>query len=155
MTNNQTLEEAKQWLRDNVRDGVHCPCCEQFAKIYRRKLNSAMACMLIEFYRYVMETDTWNEWNHIRNFNDSNGGDFAKLRYWNLIFEKPNKQDNAKKTSGYWKISEAGKRFAENIITLPSHMLLYDSKLLKLDGEDVDITHCLGKNFNYRELMND
>ena len=34
-----TLDEAKAWLRDQVDDGAHCPCCGQFAKVYKRRIH--------------------------------------------------------------------------------------------------------------------
>jgi len=35
-----TILEAKQLLKDNFAQGIECPCCGQFVKRYKRKLNS-------------------------------------------------------------------------------------------------------------------
>ena len=46
-----TLADARDELRDLVNDGHRCPCCTQFAKVYRRKIHSTTARELIGFYR--------------------------------------------------------------------------------------------------------
>ena len=37
-----TLGEARDWLRERIEDGEECPCCRQFAKVYRRRLYATM-----------------------------------------------------------------------------------------------------------------
>ena len=39
----ETLGGARDWLRDRVEKGAKCPCCGQFAKVYRRTITSGMA----------------------------------------------------------------------------------------------------------------
>ena len=36
--NSMTLTEAKQWLKERLDEGTRCPCCNQYAKIYKRKI---------------------------------------------------------------------------------------------------------------------
>jgi hypothetical protein len=55
----RTLEEAKTALQAGLRKGVICACCGQFAKIYKRKLNSSMARTLITFYRRAKTKPGW------------------------------------------------------------------------------------------------
>jgi len=48
---NDSLEYSRSWVAQNAREGVVCPCCGQYAKVYRRKLNSSMAYVLILIWR--------------------------------------------------------------------------------------------------------
>ena len=47
LANIETVKEAKTFLRKNFDQGIDCPCCGQFVKKYKRKLNSSMAYALI------------------------------------------------------------------------------------------------------------
>ena len=49
-----TLTRARADLQSRLADGVTCPCCDQYAKIYRRPLNANMAiflCSLVKISR--------------------------------------------------------------------------------------------------------
>ena len=89
----KTLEEAKQYLRDNYEKGTNCLCCGQRVQRYKRKLNSSMARMLIRLN--ILSRNA--EWVHLRDIikgiSDTGGGDFSKLSYWGLIQEKKNEDD--------------------------------------------------------------
>lgn len=146
----ETIKEVKEYLRENVDKGVRCPCCNQFVKVYKRGINSTMARILIQFYH----KGGHNEFKHIPTIMPNvNSGDFAKLRYWNLIEEMPNTNE-AKRTSGFWKITDSGVAFVEGRLTVAKKAHIYNQKLLRLDdSEKVSIQQTLGKHFNYQELM--
>lgn len=42
-----TLSEARQRVRDGMRDGITCPCCEQLVKVYRRRMTATHARILL------------------------------------------------------------------------------------------------------------
>ncbi|MCI0664793.1 MAG: hypothetical protein L0220_27335, partial [Acidobacteria bacterium] len=46
-----TLAEARHLLETLLPVGHACPCCDQFAKEYRRLINSGIARALILLYR--------------------------------------------------------------------------------------------------------
>lgn len=153
----QTLEGAKQWLRDRVDDGARCPCCTQFAKVYRRNLNATMAAGLIVLYRMTKPDFGYL---HVRELIPrissfaSGGGEFAKLVYWHFIEEKIKSEDDDKRTSGWWRITDHGVAFVERRILARQRVCIYDSRNLKFDGSEVSIDVCLKKKFSYLELMN-
>ena len=74
-----TLAVAREWLRDRVEEGERCPCCTQFAKVYKRTIHATMAHDLIRIYRAC-----GRDWFHLPD-HVGHPGDFAKLRYWNMI----------------------------------------------------------------------
>lgn len=143
------LEEAKDWLRERVYEGARCPCCNQFAKVYKRRIYSSMALSLIKLYRYQDD-----DFKHIKEIEQR--GDFTKLVHWGLVHEKTKEiNDDDKKTSGYWRITEFGKQFVEKKVSVRTYIKLYDSLFLGFEGDEVYINDCLGKKFSYEELMND
>ena len=46
-----------------------------------------------------------------------------------------------------------GKKFVQNELTIPSHVLLYNSQCYGFSEEQTDIVASLGKKFDYQELM--
>lgn len=145
---NRTLREAKYELRARIYDGIICPCCDQLAKSYKRKLYHTPARALISLHNKTLETG--RTWHHIKDFTSDQ---VALLRYWNLVEEKTN-INSKKKNSGFWRITMDGISFASNLKCVQSHIVLYDAKFIKFRGPFVNILQCLGKKFNYGELMN-
>lgn len=148
---NILLEEAKQELQENLHEGTECPCCGQFAKLYKRKFNSTMARCLIKLYG--MEDKFHHVSQIIEGISPTGSGDFSKLRYWGAIEEMPN-DNRTKKTSGYWRITEAGRDIVQNPLKkLEGYALVYNSEALKMEGETT-LVDALGEKFDYQELMN-
>ena len=149
-----TILEAKASLRANFEEGVKCPCCGQRVQEYRRKLTSSMAHGLIAAYNWHIRNPD-KEWFHVSEFDLSafRGGDFAKVKLWNLALEMPNPNDPTKRSSGMWKLSESGKMFVRNEINVPKYVYIYDNKVTRKSEEITDIMMALGDKFNYSELM--
>lgn len=149
-TTTATLGEAQDWLRDHVNKGTDCPCCTQFAKVYRRKLNSDMARSLIAMYRAGAHV----HWVDIKEI-DVRGGDYGKLVYWGLTEEERGTRDDGSGRTGWWQITSKGQRFVENNLTVAKYALVYNGRLQRLDYSDgmTSIVDALGDHFNYRELM--
>lgn len=164
MEENNTIKEAKAYLRANWHDGIECPCCTQFVKLYKVKLNTGMAYVLIQFYKaYLFKKPmAQDKWVHpIKDFKTING-DYAKLRHWGLVEKMPEEETENKKTtdqeddkkgSGYWRITEKGKLFVQKQIKVTSNALLFNNKCYGVTGKDIDIVEALRNKFSYSELM--
>lgn len=144
-----TLEDAKNWLRQRVDEGERCPCCNQFAKVYRRSIHATMARTLVIAYR-EHELD----WFHLSTLTKSSGrgGEESKLRYWGLLEEELERRPDGGR-SGWWRITPTGAAFVQGSIEIPKYARIYDGRCLGLDGDKVSIRDALGKKFNYDELM--
>lgn len=145
-----TLAEARVALREVVDDGHTCPVCTQFAKVYRRSIHAAMAVGLIRFYRkfamnYGFVPDALPA--------DRIAADFAKLRYWNLIEEELGRREDGSTRTGRWRLTIPGQEFVLGFAFVQKHARIYDSRCLGLEGPLVTIRECLGKKFDYEELM--
>lgn len=143
-----TLEEWKIWLRDRVDVGVECPLCEQFAKVYRRKIHAGMAADLIRVYARKQR-----QWHHVRTVLGHDGGDYAKLQHWGLIVESGERRADGSTRAGWWAITAAGEAYVHNQLTVPKYARLYAGRCLNLTGDLVSVRDALGKRFNYAELM--
>lgn len=148
----ETIKEAKQYLRNNFEKGVDCPCCGQFVKRYKRKLNSGMSRTLIALYKAEGKNPV-NVKAFLRENNIQNNHDWTLLRYWKLLIEHEN-DDPDKKSSGVWSITNKGIGFLMNKVKVPSHILLFDNKFIGYSPTETDVVDSLGKHFNYTELMN-
>ena len=74
-------------------------------------------------------------------------GDYAMLKWWGLI-EAPKGGK-----PGMWRVTEAGERFVRGPLNVHSHVVMYDDRMLRFDGELTDIRGALGDRFDYDELM--
>jgi hypothetical protein len=147
----ETIKEAKDFLRGNWEKGVDCPCCKQFVKKYSRKLTTSMSVGLISLY--VKSKQNIGQSVHIKDIEMVNGGEFAQLKRWRLIQDEVN-DDEKKRTSGMWNITQKGINFVENRITVPKYCDTYNGKTLGFSEEMTSIKQSLPDNFNYAELMN-
>ena len=159
-----TLQEAKDYLKANWEKGTDCPCCGQFVKLYKRRLNAGACRALIFMYRLERDRqvdEEWDGWIHVQQdfakyFRvNANSMDYSQAQWWELIESKPNVDDPTKKDSGYWKLTPRGKLFVQNKLEVMSHAYLYNNKRLGFTGNKITVETGLGKKFNYQELMSE
>jgi len=153
----ETLEEAKQLLRDNWEQGIKCPCCGQWVKRYPYKLNSNAAVSLIWIYRLGL--DEKDGWVHVQQrftevFNrNATAMSYIVLKHWGFIEPKPNNLDPDKNASGYWRITTRGINFVLHGTKEPTHAHVYNNRAVGFAEEYADIKQALGVKFSYAELM--
>jgi hypothetical protein len=152
-TEDQTLGEAKDWLRERLHDGACCPLCTQFAKIYRRKINSGMARALIALYRASLAADDLDATHHLASLARwTHEG--AQLAWWGLIEQDPDERREDGGRSSWYRLTATGVWFVRDQIRLPKYVEIYDGLPRKLDlSEQASIVDALGTKFDYRELM--
>jgi hypothetical protein len=147
-----TIVEAKQYLKDNIKKGVKCPCCGQFAKLYSRKINSGMVLFLIGLYR-LSKRNGIQEFSNDFVFKEMDLNvrslDYSILKHFGLIQESVN-TDSGKKKSGNWIITEAGINFAEGKVSVAENVLIYNNKVIGFEGKNILISEI--SKFNYKDL---
>jgi ssDNA-binding Zn-finger/Zn-ribbon topoisomerase 1 len=148
----ETIQEAKQHLKENYKKGVKCPCCNQNVKLYKRRLGSVMARCLIKLS--VMGEGYHHVKDIVSGISDTGTNDFSKLRYWGMIEEQSN-DDDTKRTSGHWRITDKGRLFARNSIYVPMYVFIYNGKKQGFSVGETNIVEALGTKFNYSQLIND
>jgi hypothetical protein len=159
-----SLEDAKRWLRERFNKGATCPCCQQFVKLYRRPLNKSMAYVLLLIDCYY-RGDHVEEWLHVPSYIAEMAadkprraaairGDWAKMKLWGLIEEKPGTRDDGSPRVGYYRMTDLGRRFARREVKVPAHVYIYNGEpLRRMVSEEISIDDALGTDFNYDEIM--
>lgn len=149
MADNDYLGAARRLVREFAQQGITCPCCNQYVKVYRRKLTTMTAQALVLMYRQAGEG-----WVNLPALLGRKQADEAKARYWGLIQESEDVRDDGSKRAGWWRLTELGVRFVQGRARVPKYALIYNSQLVYLDlGETVDIREALGTRFHYDDLM--
>lgn len=148
-----SVSQAKEHIEQNKFKGVDCPVCERLVKYYKRPIGGIQSRALIHLSR--LQKDKGGDWVHVRGIIERLNvhGDFAKMKHWDLIEEKPKSLDKDTKTSGLWKITEKGQQFVDNEIRIPSHVFLFKGELQGFSESTVDIIDALGTKFSYAEVM--
>ena len=166
---NASLEAAKVWLRERFSKGATCPCCQQYVKLYKRSFNYSMAVVLLLMERYYRRVGVNSEeWLHVPSYITEaisfhsrgsvaiRGGDWAKMKYWGLIEEKPETRDDGSPRAGFWRMTPLGRQVAAREAKVPSHVYVYNGEpMQKMVEEQISIDDALGTKFNYAELMAD
>ena len=144
----QLLSDAREWLKDHIAEGATCPCCDQYAKIYRFPLNGAMARGLIAMYRTGAL-----DWVNVPDLGLP-GGHLLKLRFWGIIEKPPELRRNDGSTRvGIWRVTQQGEDWIRHRVTVLSHARIFDNRCLGLVGDPITIRDALGTKFHYDELM--
>lgn len=147
-----TLADAQDNLLAVIQDGAECPCCGQFAKVYKRKFNSGIAKALIDLYR---ETEGGHKWFHARNVLvgiGSSSAEYSKPEYWGLMERKKEKKEDGN-ISGFYKLTDAGRDFILGRRRVEKFVHLYNTLVYGFSGPEITIREAIGDHFNYDELM--
>jgi hypothetical protein len=146
-----SLGEVREWLRANADSGVRCPCCTQYVKVYRRKLNAGMARALITLWRRAGTNVV-----HLNSTVSSVSHEAAQLAWWGMIEQRPDdrrREDEGR--SSWWRVTDLGQRFAQNQVMVSQHVYVFHGNVLGFDDtQRISIVEALGDKFDYRELMN-
>jgi hypothetical protein len=145
-----TLREARERVMTERTEGIHCPCCDQYARIYKRRINKTMVRSLVALYR----AGGVREYVHSPTVLGKDRGEEARLSYWNLITEDDGRREDGGRR-GWWKVTRVGELFLDSAITVPKYALVYNGECLQITGDPVDVSDCLGAKFSLRDLLDD
>lgn len=154
-----SLGEVRAWLLERRGRGVKCPCCGQYARVYKRRLNYAMAYGLYLVYEYFhLRARAPEPWLHVPRYLNgkgvvARGGDFAKLVHWGLLEAKEGERPDGSARIGYYRLTPEGVAFVENRSRVPTYLYFYDGEVLDRDDKTVSMPEALGDHFDYAELM--
>lgn len=157
---NTTIQQEKQRLREQWQDGTHCQCCNQYVKLYKRKINSTMAHRLITFWKYIEENNLHGQYIQAEEMFTEKKlkpcSDFAKLRWWGLIHAKKELRDDGSDRNGYYRLTADGLMFVRGLMRVDEYKCSFNQQIYRPENpvNQVSIQDCLRKAFNYQELMN-
>jgi hypothetical protein len=143
-----TLAAARADVRDGRADGIVCPCCDQYAKEYRRRLNAGMIHDLAAMYR-AGGTETYL---HLPTLlGGRHGGESARLSYWGFTHESEGVRIDGGRR-GWWRVTRRGELFLRGEILAPERAVIYNGVCLELTGPGVTVSEIVD-GFDLRELM--
>jgi len=155
----ETLEAAREKVQASLDVGIRCPCCDQHAKRYRRKITSSMAWALVLVLRHFLKHPE-ARWLHLEDhFKAQPGlpskvrGDAAKLAHWELLERLEGKRSDGSNRLGYYRITRRGIAFAKGKLAVEQFALIYNGQCQGFVGDLVTIDECWTEGFDYRELM--
>jgi len=146
-----TLTEARDWLRERLYDGARCPCCEQYARVYRRKLNATMIRALVALYR-AGGTERYVHGPTVLRGTNVFGGEVGKLALFGLVAEETARREDGGR-SGWWLVTREGEEFLHRRRVVRKYATVYDGRRLGWAGDDVTVDDALGTKFRLDELM--
>lgn len=162
----RSLVDAREYVRQvaTTKDGGHCPCCGQDVKVYRRTITSSMARALVVIYLHFRTRGFAPMYVHVptllagqrtlptRLKASWHGGDWSKLRYWDLLQPLVATREDGSNRVGYWAITKLGRDFVEGRATVLRHAFLYANTLLCLDGTRISIDDAFGEPFDLQSI---
>lgn len=158
-----TLLECQEYNNKNVENGVTCPCCDRYMKLYKRSYSSGMAVFMLGLYRLTKKISFMGteEYFHyvdvLKHLGINSGGDYAKNVFWGLIEpkadDKEELEDLGTKSSGMFKITDIGIDFVLSKIKIPKKVHLLLNEVEGFDQEKIGIEDALGNKFDYFDLM--
>lgn len=145
ITDDMTIAQAREIMEGARLSGVTCPCCDQFAKLYQRKLNTGMAASLLWLVSEYLKTLNWVDMAQAPKRIIQNR-EIGKLQHWGLVVNHKNK----------WQPTQAGIKFAMGEVDVPQYAFIYNNKLVGLSKlEKVNIKQALADKFDYEQLTRD
>ena len=148
----KTLNEAREYLGSKKEEGVACPCCGQYAKVYYRKFNRNMARFLMSLAK---NSSVEKKWIHYKDCEYSSR-DYAGITYWGLASIRKS-DGETKRSSGYWLPTKKGVDFINGKIEIPSHVIIFTNKIDWSRGgfssTHISIEDALGEEFSFEELL--
>ena len=149
MTTETTLAEARETVSAARDEGIVCPCCDQFVRVYKRKITHAMAEGLIKVFH-----ESRHEECYIPDvLSERESADFAKLRYWGLIVPVPHPREDGSMRNGCWQVTFRGAAWIKNVNVVPKFKYVFNSEVIGSEGPNVSIVDTVGHGFRYDELM--
>jgi hypothetical protein len=152
-------EEYLKRLRADYRkvlegDGGNCPCCERWGKINTFHLDETNALSLLWMKKNEKDADGWIHTAKVAPRWMMRAKSFSTMRHWGLVESAPN-DDKEKKGAGVWRLTNKAHNFIGGKVRLPKKAFVYNRTLVAYGDQEIYISECFGKRFNYEEVMSD
>lgn len=142
-----SLQEARDIFFEQIIDeGMDCPCCDRWAKVYKRPISDSMAKGLVAAYK-TFGAMKYGSLQEVRKQNDLHIREEAKLRFWDLL------EGRGKGKDAEWRVTELGEQWILKKATVPKYAWIFDNELIGLSGPDTTIDDAMQEYFDYDALM--
>ena len=164
-----TLAQARDFVRTNRDQGVDCPCCTRFVKVYARTLNATTVrslCWIVRAHAGDLVDTGFGDkrvipkvngnWVDVPEFAPAwvvRTNQHASLKWWHLAEPGPNDVDKDTRDSGLWRPTRLGVDFAHGRVQVPRKVFTFLGNVLGYGEEMGDLMDALGESFSFREVM--
>jgi hypothetical protein len=145
----QTIAEARAKIAAGKREGIRCPVCNQYCKVYKRSITDRMTETLIAFYGLYGRR--WGELSRAQSLIDRPSHDSAFLAYWMLFEAKTDAEGN--RVSGIWRVTALGERWLRAEESVPRFAEVYLGSVQKLYGPPWTAEQALGQPFRLDDVL--
>jgi hypothetical protein len=159
MFEGKQLEELRHKWRVTIGgDGGKCPCCDRWGKINNYNLNETMVVTLKWMTRVRPDYEDYIDMGAKAPRWAVRGKNYATMKFWGFVEPAPTimkKPDNGivTKSNGLWRVTNIGHLFVNGGVYVPSKAFVYDDTLMGWGDKMVTFRDCIGKKFNYDEIM--
>ena len=141
--------------------GAICPCCDQQASVYYRRVNRSIVKVLAALARFAEEhgTETWTSVpklfstdQDLRGSKASQGGQWAQAEKWGLVERKRgDKREDGSSRTGLARITPKGLAFLAGKYRIREYALFYNNTLLGKAGDPMRVDDV--RDFDYQEIF--
>lgn len=148
-----TLSEAREYVKAGRWEGVYCPCCGQYLKVWHTPFPGVAARVLCDMY--CKGDGPAREWVHVPSLPSYNkGGDALKAVHWGLIEAMEGEREDGSKRNGWWRLTEHGVAFVTHEVAILRYAdIVRPHQCLGRSGTPLWISEAVGRRFNWRELI--
>lgn len=147
-TPDTALREVIDWLFDHARAGTSCPACTRRVKIDAYRIEKGWIDVLAQ-----VDADP-DEWVHLQKYRTASRKE-AMLRHWGLLErEEGHHRDDGNPRTGYYRITDRGRRFLRGQLQVPRRILTGLGVTRYEHADDlIDVHEAYGHRFHYDEFM--
>ena len=150
MNNTEALKELKSELWKAMHDkGKDCPCCGRFAKLYKRPLNKTQVSGMY----WLKDNGGLDEYVHVAKLAPAwlvRSNQHTILKHWGLVEQRKNHSPSLS-DSGWWKITDVGRRFLSGK-PVHKYALLFNDRCFGFREPLITCTEIVDY-FNYEQIM--
>ena len=135
----------RNWRMAIEGDGGIGPCCDRSGKVYRFKLNQTHALSL----RWIQIHGDQDGWVDVQNKAPRwilKGKNYSMLTHWGLLESKGNR-------SGVWRVTKKAEDWIAGRMGIPESVFIYDNRVWGESDEQTPFRGCIGKHFDFDEIM--
>jgi len=139
-------------ITDHFEQGIDCPCCGRYVKLYKRKLHNEMATFLMQLVRQYKSEPRWYSTRELVTSARKASTDGSYLVHWGLIERKSSKNSSGA-TCGMYRPTKLGIKFSQNKVSVPSHLHMICGEVAGFGPDHIYIKDCLESPFEFAQLM--
>lgn len=152
-----SLREAQRDMIGRLDEGTVCPCCNRTVKRYKRRLNGGMvrslAWLVIASNRGLRDADGYIDIPNNAPRWLVRARQYPKLTLWGFAERRRAGTSDGPRSTGMWRPTDAGIRFAASQTSAPQYVYEYQSEVSAISPERVRFHDVLDVGFDWDELM--